>query len=69
MTVDSSSGAVNQMMGIRRYMALNAVKQTAVVDAMASIKAIEQASENAKEFSTQTVPVSPIKGQNLDITV
>ena len=69
MGVDSSSGTATQAAGIRRYMALAAVKQTATVEAMAPLKAMEQAVENANNADSQKVPVSNVKGQNLDITV
>ncbi|MGD9639328.1 MAG: hypothetical protein AB7U85_09780 [Alphaproteobacteria bacterium] len=69
MGIDSSNSAATQMAGIRRYMALNAVKQTATVEAMAPMKAMEQAVENAKDSQDNNVPVSAVKGQNLDITV
>lgn len=69
MGVDSSSGSAVKMAGIRQYMALSAVKQTAVVETMAPVKAMEQAVKNFNDSKDANVPVSRIKGQNVDIIV
>lgn len=69
MGIDSSGGTAAQMSGIRHYMALAAVKQAANTEAMAPVAAMEQAVKNANELKDNSVPVSKVKGQKLDITI